>query len=570
MEPTPRNITTFMFPTAIHTRNPQPETHIPQLNWYQSALNPKNRIDSLQPLSKSTWAIHGADLAGTRWFAVPNFAMGKAPLRIDVHIPEIFDEPGYLRDALSPNSSMFGELEDASRSSMAVHIVRALEFWSNRRKGMENEYLAMPFGSRIVFETLTADVRHMKIHLVPNYAIERQWLSLGTLKDTWKLSEDQWPSVVEFDKLRFRRQLHDTITVVSISGHDDRHFVFKSLMNDLKYFYHELKVLMTMPPHPNIIPRPIYLVTKNCGFGGRRGICGMILEYYPRGTLRRWLKDHRTTPCAEGSGTEISWAKQITSALMHIQEHGPGFYTNLKLDNIVLADTQDPLTPKVVMIDFEQRLGCPAWTPPEINSITFMYDLIQADPMSSFSVEYLDLFERCEITVPETERVIRYTNPPHGYCYPWLNLLPRERESAQVFMLGKLLWCILENSSLLNSYISINSFRDNYSDTIFPEFVRTSWHLRECILQCTAGSWELCERAPPLVAKGRKIGLRANRNDMGQDTLEDVQMAIRKWWHQQIIDSKLLLERHFNKTHTNWLQRPTLRDVLKTLEDTRV
>lgn len=462
---------------------------------------------------------------------------------------------------------MFGELEDAGNSNIAFHISRALHYWSHHNKDIEREYFELPFGSRIVFETMSHDVRRIKIQFAPIYDIERQWLSIKALQDMWKLPDDAWPRVVDFDSLQFRRQLHDTITVVSICGHGNKQFVFKSLMNDLKYFYHELKVFMAMKPHPNIISRPIYLVTKRCSFGGRRGVCGMILEYHPKGTLRRWLKERRQTLCPDSHAAEISWAKQIISALVHIQEHGPGFYTNLKPDNIVMAESASSPIPKAVIIDFEQRLGSPAWTPPEIHSMTFLTDLIHHDSRSSISQTSRDLFKRYGVAVPDTEKATRYTNPDIGYCYPWSSLLPREREAAQIFMVGKLLWCIFENASMLNSYMGINSFRDNYSEKLFPDFTRTPESLRECILRCTAGSWESRGRTPPLVARGRTIVLRASQNQTGGDSLEEVQMAIRKWWRQQIADAETFFERRFaGKGDDYWVVRPSLRDVLEVLE----
>ncbi|KAJ2995554.1 hypothetical protein NUW58_g1241 [Xylaria curta] len=568
MDPTPRNISTFMFPTAVCTPNPPAKPCLPQLNWSESSLNPKNRIDSLEPLPKSEWTIHGADLAGTRWFAIPNFAVGKPPLRIDVHIPEFFDVPGYLRDALIPNSPMFGELEAAVHSNVAVHILRALQCWSTRNKDIEKEYLELPFGSRIVLENMSCDVRQISIQFVPIYDIERQWLSVKALQDMWKLPNDAFPAVIDFDKLQFRQQLHDTITVVSLAVHRGRQFIFKSLMNDLKYFYHELKVLITMKPHTNIISRPIYIVTKRCGFGGKRGVCGMILEYYPKGTLRKWLKDSQHTVGPNQHAAQVSWAKQIVSALIHIQEHGSGFYTNLKLDNIVMADSHISHIPKIVMIDFEQRLGSPAWTPPEIHWMTFLSDLIHHNPRSSTSQRYQDLFKRHGIEAADTGKATRYTNPEAGYCFPWSILPHRQREAAQVFMLGKLLWCIFENASLLSSYIGINSFRDNYSEKLFPDFETTPIALRECILRCTAGSWESRERTPPLAARGRKIVLRNSLGQTGGDSLGEIQTAIRRWWRQQIADAEAFIEHRSSGILDvdYWKMRPRLIDVLAVLE----
>jgi serine/threonine protein kinase len=567
MDPTLTNISTFMFSTAIFTRNPPPELGAVQLEWSKSPLNIKNRVDSLDPQAKCDWLIQGADLAGTRWFAIPKFAIGKPPLRIDIHVPELVNTPGYLRDTLEPNSPMFCELETAGTSQMAIHIARALHWWSSKNERFLHDYLQLPFGSRILFETLSHDIRQIDIQFVPIYDIERQWLSEKTLRGMWDVPDAAWPSTVDFGSLQFQRRLHDTIDVVSIDGHGNQEFVFKSLMNDIKYLYHELKTLMAMKPHPNVIPRPIYLVTKRCGFGGRRGVCGMILKYYRRGTLRRWLKEHRQIPYEMSHTLRGSWAKQIVSALIHIKSHGPGYYTNLKLDNIVVADSHDSDVLKVVIIDFEQRLGSPAWTPPEIHSVTFLADLIHLDPHSSISRSYQDLFCRHGAIIPDSEKAARYTNPEYGYCYPWSSLNPKECEDAQVFMLGKLLWCLFENASLLNSYIGINSFRDNYSDKVFPDFDTTPGSLRQCILQCTSGSWESTGRTPPLVAHGKKIVLRDRHKQGMQSSVEEVQVAIRKWWRQQILDAEALLKCNGRgKNVSQCGMRPSLQDVLQVLD----
>ncbi|KAM0342492.1 hypothetical protein ACHAPU_009465 [Fusarium lateritium] len=567
MDPTPTNISTFMYPTAVFTRNPPMEPEVVSVDWSKSTLNPKNRINSLEPLPQCDWIIQGADLAGTRWFAVPNFAIGKPPLRIDVHVPELFNTPGYLRDVLEPNSPMFGELETAGNSHIAVHISRALHWWSSRRKDFSKEYLELPFGSRIVFGTMTHDIRQLNIQLAPVYDIERQWLSIKALRDMWELPESRWPSVVDFDSLQFRRRLHDTIDVVSIEGHGQRQFIFKSLMNDVKYLYHEIKTLIAMKPHVNVIQGPVHLVKKRCGFGGRRGICGMILPFHPSGTLRRWLKERPHVTAENYLPTQIAWAKQIISALMHIQSSGPGYYTNLKLDNIVVDDSDRSDIPKLVIIDFEQRLGSPVWTPPEVHSVTFLADLVHHDPHSSTSRKYRDILHQCGIAIPESERAVKYVNPEAGYSHPWSILNPQQREAAQVFMLGKLLWCLFENSSLLNSYIGINSFRDNYSEKVFPEFVSTPEPLRKCILRCTAGSWESRGRAPPLLARGRKIILRDDQNRVNHDNLENIQATIRKWWRQQIVDAESFLQRRFTGVEEDCCAtRPRLHEVLEVLE----
>ena len=131
MEPTANNLGIFMFPTAICTRNP-PSEEDPQSDstWPDSFLNPKNRINSLAALRAPKWRIDGGSMTGTRFFTIPDFAHGKAPLRIDTYIPDINQQPGYLKDALHSNSSMFLENCHIGSSNIARHILRALEAWS--------------------------------------------------------------------------------------------------------------------------------------------------------------------------------------------------------------------------------------------------------------------------------------------------------------------------------------------------------------------------------------------------------------------------------------------------------
>ena len=116
--------------------------------------------------------------------------------------------------------------------------------------------------------------------------------------------------------------------------------------------YSELNILLSMDPHPNIVSRLLYLVGKKCRLGSNVGICEFILEYHPLGNARDEVDQFR-------------WARQITSALIHIRDGPSGFYSNLKLDNILLACRKNNLD--AILIDFEQCSGSYAWSPPEIN-----------------------------------------------------------------------------------------------------------------------------------------------------------------------------------------------------------
>lgn len=572
MEPTPTNIAVYMFPTAVCTPNPLPEVRSSLELWSQSTLNPKNRIDSFELLPAQTWKIDGGNLDGTRFYAIPNFARGRPPLRIYTYIPEIENTPEHLRDTLQTNSSMFLESHNIASSNISRHVLRALEHWSVGFADFEKEYSGMPFGSRIIFENMAADVRDVKIHFVPVFHVERQYLSQKGLQNLWNLSEDSWPESLDFEKLQFQQQIDDNISLVSLAGKDGE-YIFKSLTDDLKHFYHELRLLLTIDPHPNIISRPLYVVTKKCAFGGKLGICGLILEYHRAGGLRTIMRQ-RSSNLERELGDEISWAQQITSALIHIKEKGAGFYTNLKLDNIVMASSGDAGALRPVLIDFEQRLGSPVWTPPEVHYIVYLTNLATKSPEISFRKKYTHLLQINNIPISNPSKSARYDNPKNGYCEPWSSFTLQQQESAQVYMLGKLLWCLFENGTVLNTHISISSFREGseVADIVFPNFRRTPQKLRECIMRCTAGAQETRGHLPPLVIRDRKIFARDWKGGPGPRAVEEAQTAARRWWRQEIADAERFLETrkesgNFGGSVQNYIEmRPTLKEVLNVLQ----
>jgi serine/threonine protein kinase len=172
-------------------------------------------------------------------------------------------------------------------------------------------------------------------------------LSCGDLQTLWGGSIGPWPELVDIRHVRHCHQLHDSISVVQVPGRQGSHtVVLKALTSYPKYLYHELKLLLTLPAHPNIISRPQHIVTKRCGFGNKIVVLGFIIVYFPLGTLRDILpfrRIHGTLRIAD----QLKWATQLTSALTPIRDQGR-YYSDLRLDNILLPDTND-----LVLVDFE-------------------------------------------------------------------------------------------------------------------------------------------------------------------------------------------------------------------------
>jgi hypothetical protein len=461
---------------------------------------------------------------------------------------------------------MFQESQDIGSSKISLHVLRALEHWSSGFLDFEREYSRMPYGSRIIFENLAANVRDIKIHFVPVYDVERQYLSMKALQNMWNLPPNSWPETLDINRLQFRQQIDDTISLVSLPEINNKEYIFKSLTDDLKHFYHELKLLLTIEPHPNVISRPLYVVTKKCQFGGRLGVCGMVIEYHRSGSLRNVLRQRGSTS-ERNLHAKILWAQQITEALIHIKEKGPGFFTNLKLDNIVMASSHETTSLNPVLIDFEQRLGSPVWTPPEVHYIFYLTQLATKSPDPSFRKKYSDLLRKHNIPISSPIKSARYSNPLNGYCEPWSIFSPAQQEAAQVYMLGKLLWCLFENGTVLNTHIWINSFRDHtqVEDVIFPEFKRTPIGLRKCILRCTAGAGEMRGRLPPLVVRERKIFARGWKGESGKKAIEEAQVMARRWWKMEVIDAEMFLENRDSLMRYAEI-RPKLGEVLSVLQ----
>ena len=158
---------------------------------------------------------------------------------------------------------------------------------------------------------------------------------------------------LDLDYLQHTQQLHDTISLVQIpSLGTDQTYVFKSSVQDVKYLYHELKLLLTMAPHPGVIAAPLFLVTRKDRYGGSDKVYGFILPYHPLESLADVLgarSESKTLRLRD----QIRWAAETTRALIHVHCTSAAFYSELKADNLLVVAGADGLE-HVVLIDFEQ------------------------------------------------------------------------------------------------------------------------------------------------------------------------------------------------------------------------
>ena len=84
------------------------------------------------------------------------------------------------------------------------------------------------------------------------------------------------------------------------------------------------------------------------------------MKYYELGTLYTILPERRR----EGTlalEQQIQWAEDITSALLHVISVPRSFYSDPRMDNIILSANSET----AVLIDFKQSRKIYNWAPTE-------------------------------------------------------------------------------------------------------------------------------------------------------------------------------------------------------------
>lgn len=577
---------TFLFSQVQRPRGSIPDSATPLPLWDSSSLNPKNRIDSLD-VTHLRWRIDGATMCGRQFYAVPTCLLPELiPLRIDVLAPDQEQHPPDLRESLQSSFSVCMRHPRLGNLGISRHLCRALDHYCERNPSFLQEYQGLPFGSKLVFENVAANVKAMTLTVVPAHDLERQLLSVSSLQNLWgeTVPGHSWPQVVDLGRLRLKRQLHDSISVVSIkignSCVSNENFVFKSSTNDPRFVYHELKLLLTNPHHVNLMGPPLYIVTKRCNFGGKHGVCGFILPYYPLGSIRDVL------PVETASGTltfmqRLNWSRQIVSALIHIREVTGTFYSDLRPDNVLLSKIETHGRDDVILCDLEQRGNWHEWCAPEI--LYRMYaENLRAHPSSAargyLPQELIAKHLQNNIFSNHTETQIFKTGP-HGGNPAWFSLSSSAQEKAQVYSLGLLLYCIFEGVS--NPRVSLANAWPCDPDVEFPEFRRTPDIIRHCIRQCTvdAPEWESEDERSPMKPSvhsglgrvtrvdGRLYPARRGDTDRDASHIADAVLATAKaWWENELRRTKRFFENEDWRTGHMGKERLTLREVLAMLD----
>ncbi|KAK3394466.1 hypothetical protein B0H63DRAFT_46699 [Podospora didyma] len=593
MELNSRSVHDVIHPTAAFSQTPpQAVLDSPDVGltdpWPDSQLNPKNRIDSLDPPQNPLWRVDGCTGLGTQFYALPLFLGEVPPMRFDVFIPEEAAGSPVLRQLLNLNAAF--HTKDSARLrrlGICSHILRTLQAWTERGQGDPQSVSVMhgslPFGSRIIFENLDLNIRNIKITVAPTYYVENQLLAHQRLHISLGLNPEFLPEPIDISRLSIIQQLHDSVCLVHIS-HDGSHaedgdgspgkkiWILKALTSGTKYLYTELRNLMQIEPHAHIISRPKYLVTKYCRFGGKTGVVGFILPYHPAGSLRDilpLLQIHNRLTLE----MQLNWATQLASALVHIRERGRIFYPDLRLENMVLSDTGD-----VVMVDFEQRGVWCEFAAPEVNALEYIRilasdDSVDQDMAPTIPEEVRERFAAILTRqLPDWEALQAredYTPLPHGYNsynVSWLCLSAVEQEAAEVYMLGRILWCVFEGQSAPQHAAVWQSYRWE-PDIEFPKFHRTPPLLRDLVNRCTQGRREPLSNF--IIRHDSRLVLRADVPGQDSSAAQVLNVA-REWWMAEVKAAEDFLQMREEMSARgewsgNYYDRPTMREVLAEL-----
>ncbi len=188
-------------------------------------------------------------------YLLPNLV----PLRIDVFIPDQEQYPQDLRTDLQSSFSVCMRHPRLERLGISGHLCRALDYYCGQNLDFLKDYQNLPFGSKLVFENISADGKAMSLTIVPAHDLERQLLSVTSLQKLWQqqIPPHSWPKIIDLECMGLKRQLHDSISIVGIQDEgactSNEDLILKSSTNGPKFIYHELKFFLSNPPHKKIM-----------------------------------------------------------------------------------------------------------------------------------------------------------------------------------------------------------------------------------------------------------------------------------------------------------------------------
>ncbi|KAF4873884.1 hypothetical protein CGCSCA1_v007100 [Colletotrichum siamense] len=211
-----------------------------------------------------------------------------------------------------------------------------------------------------------------------------------------------------------------------VARHDFREHVEKTLL-------HEIRTLCTLPPHPNIMPRPQILVVVPDGDVDR--ICGFLQPVMARDSVDEQVLRANKANTRLPLVLRAKWCYQMALAIQHTHQVAGSYHMDLKPGNM-LVDGDD----NVRLIDWEQS-GVSMFThPPEV--------AIDQEAEESSILNNNKKKNKPRIIYTPHEGAPRKNQKwgfPDWNVFPeWKRTCARAAELAEVFSLGRTMWMLLE------------------------------------------------------------------------------------------------------------------------------
>lgn len=195
----------------------------------------------------------------------------------------------------------------------------------------------------------------------------------------------------------------------------------------------ELTVLCTMPPHPNIIPRPPTLVSSSTSPGR---IFGFLQPYRYKETISGQIRNANHQRIRIAPSFKAKWCLGIAEGILQTLRVAKTFHMDMKPANVLIEDDDT-----VRIIDWEQNGMCRATHPPEATlgenpKIQKIVDKMRLDRNGQPIV----IFTPQPRTWPEEGLRDAYVR--------WKAENSRGIEAAELFMMAKTFWYLLEQKGV--------------------------------------------------------------------------------------------------------------------------
>jgi hypothetical protein len=438
---------------AIEEDNACPNTSA--LRWTNSTTNPANLPKSLEADGAIQWRIDGSHYGSwTTFYALPITLLqhGPIPLKnINVKIRNPSSYSPAIRRILDMPAAEAAMGHEVNRFAVSKFVRRVLSRWAGSIDDFNRYYRRLPYGSTIRLHMTDGgeDIDKTVVEVRTRYSWNSEYFypPERPMQQPPDLGPES-PPTIRLQQLVTVKQLHDTVSLIKIpETTGDKLWVFKT--NDAYFLNLEIENLLGLAKqhdgNSGLMGVPAYLVTNDDDPQLKR--CeplGIILEYCPKGSLAAVIDQRRVAGTLDLK-TKFRWAQQLARAVMDITYNKMGYHSSIKPNNILVND-DDSLR----LIDMEQRGNWDAFTAPEIS--------------------YRNLID---------------------WHWGWTTMSWHERTMAEVYSVGKVLWCIFEGWSHTKNGSGECWFVPIDPGCEFPNLRQTPREVATLILDCVRGSEDL-------------------------------------------------------------------------------